>query len=568
MDEAGERIGKYLTMQLVVNASYGVPMAVGLWAIGVPGAVLWGALAAIMRFVPYIGPMISAVFPLALAFAVDPGWSMLLWTLALIVFLELVSNNVVEPWLYGASTGLSAMSLMVSATFWTLVWGPVGLVMSTPLTVCLLVIGRHLPQLRFFAVLLGSQPVLDPATRVYQRLLAGDAEEAIEIATTHRDAGGLADFYHRVAIPALRQACLGHDRLASVQHRHRIVTGFDRLISRLDQPSATQPAGPPKVLCIGGKWEIDALAARMLAHSLRDSGVAAEHAAPGLSDTQFLARLDLREAGVCLSLFSPDPQQRVRQLCRGLRRRRPDLHIVLALWNAPPALLDEAACRALGADAVVQTLEEALLYFGQQLGMPLGQGYQTAAIPPDDIERVRALRASGALDGHVLQQFELAARRAADIFEMPLALVTLIDEQTQHVCGASGAFPAPAGSTGASGQDFELPRAMSMCGHMLLSGQAMVVEDLARDPRFAGNPALRAKGVRFYAGAPLRDAEGHVYGSLCVLDTRPRQLDARELKLLGAMADDVMAQVQLHQSLAGSDGADPSPMDAAARLAV
>src|SRR5690348_9401542 len=243
MDEAGERIGKYLTMQLVVNASYGVPMALGLWMIGVPGAVLWGALAAIMRFVPYIGPMISAVFPLALAFAVDPGWSMLLWTLALIVFLELISNNLVEPWLYGASTGLSAMSLMVSATFWTLVWGPVGLVMSTPLTVCLLVIGRHLPQLRFFAVLLGSQPVLDPATRVYQRLLAGDVEEAIELSLEHVQADGVKGFYDKVGIPALRIACVDHDRVATAEHRLRVVSGAEQLIDELGQSSSVTSAG-------------------------------------------------------------------------------------------------------------------------------------------------------------------------------------------------------------------------------------------------------------------------------------------------------------------------------------
>ena len=278
MDEAGERIGKYLTMQLMVNATYGVPMALGLWAIGVPGAVLWGALAAIMRFVPYIGPMISAVFPIALAFAVDPGWSMLLWTVALILVLELLSNNVVEPWLYGASTGLSAMSLMVSATFWTLVWGPVGLVMSTPLTVCLLVIGRHLPQLRFFAVLLGSQPVLDPATRVYQRLLAEDVEEAIELSLEHVQADGVTGFYEKVGIPALRIACVDHDRVATAEHRLRVVSGVDRLIDELDQSSGTTSAGRPQVVCVGAKWEVDNLAARMVAHGLVESGVGGQRA--------------------------------------------------------------------------------------------------------------------------------------------------------------------------------------------------------------------------------------------------------------------------------------------------
>src|SRR5690606_10999592 len=156
LDEASQRIGRYLRMQFIVNSSYGVPMAVALWFIGVPGAILWGVVAAIMRFVPYVGPMISAVFPLALAFAVDPGWNMFLWTLGLILLLELISNNVIEPWLYVTSTGLSTLSIIVAATFWTALWGPVGLMLSTPLTVCLLVLGRYLPALRFMEVLLGN----------------------------------------------------------------------------------------------------------------------------------------------------------------------------------------------------------------------------------------------------------------------------------------------------------------------------------------------------------------------------------------------------------------------------
>jgi len=146
LNDAGQRVSRYLTMQLVVNLTYAVPMAAGLWLIGIPGALLWGLLSAVLRFIPYVGSLVGAVFPLLLAFAVDPGWSLVAWTLALIVLLEAISNNFVEPWLYGSSTGLSAISLIVAATFWTALWGPIGLVLSTPLTVCLLVIGRHLPQ--------------------------------------------------------------------------------------------------------------------------------------------------------------------------------------------------------------------------------------------------------------------------------------------------------------------------------------------------------------------------------------------------------------------------------------
>ncbi|MEF9949172.1 MAG: AI-2E family transporter, partial [Comamonas sp.] len=222
LDEASERIGKYLRMQFIVNVSYGIPLAAGLWFIGVPGAILWGVLGAIMRFVPYVGPMMSAVFPLALAFAVDPSWNMFLLTLGLILLLELISNNVIEPWLYGASTGLSTLSIIVAATFWTALWGPIGLILSTPLTVCLLVLGRYIPSLKFMEVLLGSEPVLGPQQRLYQRLLADDADDAISMAvesveerlpskpTLEDRANAISGFYDEVAIPALRIATQQH----------------------------------------------------------------------------------------------------------------------------------------------------------------------------------------------------------------------------------------------------------------------------------------------------------------------------------------------------------------------
>lgn len=165
LTESGRRVSRYLTAQLMVNLGYGLPMALGLWAIGVPGAWLWGGLATVLRFVPYLGPALGAVFPLVLAFAVDPGWSMVLWTLGLIATLELVSNNVVEPLAYGGSTGVSPLAVLLSAAFWALLWGPVGLVLATPLTVCLVVMGRHLAPLRFLDVLFSSAPRSTPLRR-------------------------------------------------------------------------------------------------------------------------------------------------------------------------------------------------------------------------------------------------------------------------------------------------------------------------------------------------------------------------------------------------------------------
>jgi predicted PurR-regulated permease PerM len=550
MDEAGTRISRYLTMQLVVNACYGVPMAVGLWLIGVPGAVVWGAVAAVMRFMPYVGPMIAAVFPLAIAFAVDPGWSLVLWTLALIALLEVLSNNVVEPWLYGASTGLSALSLMVSASFWTVLWGPIGLVMATPLTVCLLVIGRHLPQLQALDVLLGSQPALDLPTRLYQRLLAGDAEEAIELAVERAQADGLAAFYNQAGVPALRHASDDHERVSTAEHRHRVVSGMDQIIDELREQYPPVPGhGHLQVVCLGAKWEVDTLAARMLAHALSNAQLPADHATAGIANAAGFAALDLQGARmVCLSHFSAEPQTQARYLCRRLRRRWPDLHIVLALWNAPPALLEEADHGALGADAVVTSIDEAVMHFEQQLGTRRTEGYLPAPVPEGDFERVRALRASGVLGEHLRPQFDSAAKRAADIFDVPLAMVSMIDEDTQHIIAASGSLAAAVrdralGPTDRPTGNVAIPRSLSVCGHVVASAETLIVDDIARDPRFASNPVLRERGLRFYAGAPLRDAGGSVYGTLCLLGTKPRSFTEREVRLLEAMALELMSSV-------------------------
>ena len=553
MDEAGARISKYLTMQLVVNLSYGVPMALGLWFIGVPGALLWGAVAAVMRFVPYVGPMISAVFPLALAFAVDPGWSMVLWTIGLIVVLEMISNNIIEPWLYGASTGLSAISLMVSAIFWTALWGPVGLIMSTPLTVCLLVIGRYLPRLQFLDVLLGSQPALDAPTRVYQRLLADNVEEAIELATEQAVDGKVTPFYSEVGLPVLRMATTDHASNSTAEHRLRIVRGMEALIEELEEqyppPTASSSSGVPLTVCIGGKWEVDTLAARMLAHSLSLEGQPAEHRAAATVTADYISRLDLAGAQtVCLSYFSPEPQVQARHFCRRLRRRWPDVKIVLALWNAPAELLGEDACKSLGADAVVTAISEAVVRTAAFTGVGLPDGFLAAATPENDAARLVAVRASGALDPRAQPIFDAMSKRAADIFDVSLALVSVIEEDQQNVRGAHGMLSAVDGASGGTtgdpvatvGEDLNMPRSLSMCGHVVANSQTLIVPDVARDLRFAGNPALQSKGVRFYAGAPLRDAGGHVLGALCLLDTRPRSLDQREVRLLEAMAADVM----------------------------
>jgi predicted PurR-regulated permease PerM len=180
MDDAAGRISKYLSRQLVVNACSGLPIGLGLAIIGLPNAALWGIFAALLRFLPYLGIVIAAGFPIALAVAVYPRWMLLIWVIVLFIGTELAVANLLEPWVYAASTGISSVALIAAATFWTWLWGPIGLLLSTPLTVCLVVLGRHVPQLEFLDVLLGNEPVLAPDETFYQRLLANDPEEATE----------------------------------------------------------------------------------------------------------------------------------------------------------------------------------------------------------------------------------------------------------------------------------------------------------------------------------------------------------------------------------------------------
>ncbi len=212
LDDAAARVSRFILMNLVVNVSYGIPIGIGLYVIGVPNAILWGLLATLLRFIPYVGPWVAASFPVALAFAVDPGWTMFVATVALFIVVELISNNAIEPWLYGSSTGLSPIAVIVAAVFWTWLWGPVGLFLSTPLTVCLAVIGRYFPQLDFFYILLADEPVLPIETRFYQRLVARDPEDAATLVKDFLKERPLAAVYDEVILPALSMAEAGRQQ--------------------------------------------------------------------------------------------------------------------------------------------------------------------------------------------------------------------------------------------------------------------------------------------------------------------------------------------------------------------
>lgn len=591
LDEAARRVSRYLAMQVLVNGGYGLALGAALWLIGVPGAWLWGALAAVLRFVPYVGPVVGSVFPLAMAFAVDPGWQMLLWTLVLILVLELVVNNLVEPWLYGSSTGLASVAVLLSAAFWALLWGPVGLVLATPLTVCLVVMGRHVPHLRFLDLLLGSDPVFDAPTRLYQRLLAGDLEEAGDLAETEIAEKGLTAFYSTAALPALGRVAADSAHVTSAEHRHRVGLGMARLVQELrlehrSEPEATAGATPAPVLCIALRWQADALAADMLAHALAQGGTPAVPLPATAISAERIAELELGNAEVvCLSSFHPQPEALVRHVCRRLLRLRPQLRIVLGLWHAPAALRLPDAAQALGAAALATSLDEAvqrvqaLLPASALAADPSGGSAEAGAdagTAEAAAERAAALalcRRLEALRGSAGLQ---AAQRAAEVFGTAHAAVWWADERLQR-WQADPAAPAAAGLEdfaaallrpllGAAGPAAAVHAGATGAGGAPASAfpPVLVVPDLAREPRLGDGGAVR--GQRFAAAVPLRWDGGQTLGALFILDDEQRPFGEREQRLLHALAQELMARLQreLPAEAAAATGDAPAPAEAAA----
>lgn len=365
LSESAERVSRYLLAQVTVNLGYGVPMALGLWWIGVPGAWLWGGLAALLRFVPYLGPAVGAIFPLVLAFAVDPGWSMVLWTLGLIALLELVSNNIVEPLVYGERTGVSSLAVLLSAVFWAALWGPIGLVLAMPLTVCLVVIGRHMAPLRFLDVLLSSEPVFDDATQLYHRLIAGDLDEAEDMAYQEVKRHSLSGFYSNTALPMLALAARLQARGATVVQRERLLAGTARFVRELQADSSTTVAAQQAsaqtaaILCMGLRTELDELSADMLAHALAATGQPAralplegwgKTVAKDTDSAQLVRRIHL-------CTLNATPQTQARIACRRLRRHWPNAHLVLVAWCGAASLASAENMSDMGVDEVAFQLD-------------------------------------------------------------------------------------------------------------------------------------------------------------------------------------------------------------------
>ena len=373
MEDASQKLSRYLLLQLLVNSSYGLLFGIGLFLIGVPHALLWGALATILRYVPYIGIWIAISFPMAMAAAVFPGWKQCLLTFALFAVLELIVTNFVEPWLYGSHTGISPLAILVAAVFWATLWGPVGLILSTPLTLCLILAGRYVPQMNFLQVLLGDQPVLTPQELYYQRLLAMDEEEARNVAQSYLQDKSLEALYESVLIPALRLAeedrhsdALGDRSCDFISQSTRELIDDIEVMPRPDEAGETQPDpafAQASVVCIPARDEADELVGMMLAQLLRRAGnKGARYLSIGTVEDM------LQQVGhggfriACISALPPFAVGQARALCRQLRSRFPELQVMVGLWGfagGVPKAQERVgeACT----DAVCTNLTEALL---------------------------------------------------------------------------------------------------------------------------------------------------------------------------------------------------------------
>ena len=385
LDDAGNRLNRYFLATTAINVAFGSVIGAGLWWIGIPNPILWGVLAMLMRYVPFIGVPLAAVLPVVLSIVVDPGWTMLAATLGLFVLSELFVSQVVETFVHSEATGLSPLAVILATTFWTLLWGPVGLVLAVPLTVMLAVLGRHVERFALLEVLLGAAPALSPADRFYQRILAGDPEEAADQAQGQLEDMTLAAYYDSVVMEALKKAMrdaeagrLDPSRFGQIYTS--VAVFLDAMSDGLeDEPDvASQDSSPkpvpdrtrgdgvrqsagPVILCVAAKNKLDEAAAAMLAQLLEARGLHARVATPA----QLGRGADLSLSSVrivCMSAFDAGERSaHVKFLTRRLRRLLPAAQFLGGFWRLEadnPA--HQILIGSIGADEIVSTLNSAV----------------------------------------------------------------------------------------------------------------------------------------------------------------------------------------------------------------
>lgn len=408
IDDAAHRLSRLFLTQLTINTGFGVFVGLGLWWIGIPNAFIWGVLAGVLRFIPFIGPVLGLVFPLVLAISVGSGWSMAVWTAALFIVLEGITGQIIEPIFEGHTTGLSPVAIVVTATFWAWLWGPVGLVLATPLTVILVVLGRHFEILKFFDVLFGDEPALSESQVFYQRMLARDPVEAIEHAKGFMAARPLSKYCDEVALPGLTLAQNDAERgtldmhnmenlratvehlFADIAHEHR------HLKIEACAPSERLPIIEPHQLAshwlcegsfvsIGANSALDEAAAGVIATLARAHGLMARTEKPGALSATQLDKLDLsRAALICLSCVGTQKPAHIQYAARRIKSKAPHAKLLLGVWTATDDETLAALKSAVDADYATRSFHDTLLIILQEAAVrELPYSIETTSSPRD-----------------------------------------------------------------------------------------------------------------------------------------------------------------------------------------
>lgn len=390
MNDAGQRVSRYLLAQFLTNSAFGALLGTGLFFLGVPYSLFWGVLAAVLRFIPYIGTLAAGVCPFILALAVQEGWKRPLLTLALWAGVEFVISSILEPWLYAARAGISSLAILLSAAFWTALWGPIGLIVATPLTVCLIVLGRHIPQLEFLYILFGDEPALAPEARYYQRLLANDEDEARDVLLDSLRTKSLIELYDSVLIPALSLVENDrHDGTLDEEQEKFIYETTREIIEDLPEEVTTELEQEPQhsplsTLCVPARDEADELVGLMLSQVLHQAGYNAKAIPAGFMKDMLAGVVREKPNIIFVSMVPPYAVSHARSICRRVRQRLPDIKAVAGLWGLKTE--DVELQERLGpgcAEHVVSSLSQAVLQLHLVLNPANGQPLDEESRPAE-----------------------------------------------------------------------------------------------------------------------------------------------------------------------------------------
>ena len=391
LNDATQRISRYLVLQLLVNVCYGLCFGIGVFLIGIPNPLLWGVIAGIFRIVPYVGALSATAFPLILALAIFHSWGPPLLLMLLFAVLELIASNVVEPWLYGAHTGISSLALLVTTVFWTMLWGWAGLVLAVPLTVCVIVLGRYVPRMSFLHVLLGDETALSIEAQFYQRLLALDQDDARSIAFNYLKSNSLLNLYDKVLIPALALAEQDRHRGALDERRESFLfLSASEIVSELALHRAGETAEKPRnlmarwrssrssfrpvsdqadpapsatrVFCLAANDQADEITSSMLAQLLERAGHGVISLPVEASLEEILQHIPPEPQDViCISALPPFAFAQAASLCQRVRLHLPEIRILAGVWGfSGDANKAEERFGSARPDAIVSTLAQAI----------------------------------------------------------------------------------------------------------------------------------------------------------------------------------------------------------------